>query len=61
MIVTTLAPLVLDAVMMIVYLAVMLRYSVVLTLIGVASVIVNIAICSYISHKKDKYSSCYAP
>lgn len=52
MIVTTLAPLVLDAVMMIVYLAVMLRYSVVLTLIGVASVIVNIAICSYISHKR---------
>ncbi len=52
MIVTTLAPLVLDAVMMIVYLAVMLDYNVVLTLIGVASVIVNIAVCSYISHKR---------
>lgn len=52
MIVTTLAPLVLDAVMMIVYLAVMLKYNVVLTLIGVASVIVNIAVCSYISHKR---------
>lgn len=52
MIVTTLAPLVLDAVMMIVYIAVMLKYNVVLTLIGVASVIVNIAVCSYISHKR---------
>ncbi len=52
MIVTTLAPLVLDAVMMVVYLAVMLKYNVVLTLIGVASVIVNIAVCSYISHKR---------
>ncbi|MDD6188739.1 MAG: NHLP family bacteriocin export ABC transporter peptidase/permease/ATPase subunit [Clostridiales bacterium] len=51
-IVTTFAPLVLDAVMMIVYLAVMLKYSVVLTLIGVASVIANLAICSYISRKR---------
>ncbi len=51
-IVVTLAPLVLDAVMMIVYLAVMLKYSVILTLIGVASVIANIAVCAYVSHKR---------
>lgn len=51
-IVVTFAPLVLDAVMMILYLAVMLKYSVLLTLIGVVSVLINLAICTYISNKR---------
>lgn len=51
-IVTTLAPLLLDAVMMLVYLFVMLRYSVVLTMIGITAVLMNLAVCSYITHKR---------
>ena len=51
-IVTTLAPLALDAIMMILYLGVMLKYSLILTLIGIVSVLVNLAICSYVSKKR---------
>lgn len=51
-IVMTFAPLVIDAVMMILYLAVMLKYSVFLTMIGVVSVMINLVLCSYISHKR---------
>lgn len=51
-IVTTLAPLVLDAIMMVLYLSIMLKYSLLLTLIGVLSVLVNLAICGYVSKKR---------
>ncbi len=51
-IVNTLAPLALDALALILYLAVMLRYSAVLTLIGVASVIINLLISGYIARKR---------
>lgn len=51
-IVMTFAPLVLDAVMMLLYLAVMLKYSVLLTLIGVVSVMINIAVSTYVSLKR---------
>jgi len=52
MMVNTLAPLVLDAVMMVLYLVVMLKYSVVLTLLGVLSVIANLLLSGYISQKR---------
>lgn len=51
-IVMTLAPLALDAVMMILYLVIMLKYSVLLTFIGIVSVLINLALCTYISHKR---------
>lgn len=50
--VNTFAPLVLYAVMMSFYLIVMLRYSVILTLIGLASVLVNLILSSIISKKR---------
>ena len=50
--VNTFAPLALDAAMMVFYLVVMLRYSVVLTLIGLASVLANLALSSVISKKR---------
>ena len=50
--VNTLGPLVLDAVMMVFYLVVMLRYSWILTLVGVASVAVNLWVGRYISKKR---------
>lgn len=50
--VDTFAPLALNAVMMVFYLAVMLRYSVILTLIGIFSVIANLALSSIISRKR---------
>lgn len=50
--VNTFAPLVLNAVMMSFYLIVMLRYSVILTLIGLASVLVNLILSSIISKKR---------
>ncbi len=50
--VNTLAPLLLDAVMMIFYLAVMLRYSVALTAVGIASVLVNFFLSQIISKKR---------
>ena len=50
--VNTLAPLVLNAVMMVFYLVVMLRYSVLLTLIGLASVLANLLLSNIISKKR---------
>lgn len=51
-IVNTLAPLVLDTVMMVFYLVVMIRYSWILTLVGVASVILQLFLSRYISKKR---------
>ena len=48
----TLAPLVLNAGMMIFYLVVMIRYNVVLTAVGVASVVINLFMSRYISDKR---------
>ena len=51
-IVNTLAPLFLNSVMMVFYLVVMIRYSWLLTLVGIASVIFNLFISQYISRKR---------
>ena len=48
----TLAPLVLDTGMMVFYLIVMIRYSWILTLVGLASLAVNMALSQYISRKR---------
>lgn len=50
--VNTFAPLVLDAFMMVFYLVVMIRYSWILTLIGIASIFVNLLISNLISKKR---------
>lgn len=50
--VETLAPVVLDTVMMILYLVLMIRYSLILTAIGVGSVLVNIFLAQLISRKR---------
>ena len=50
--VDTIAPLAINTFMMIFYLVVMIRYSLVLALIGVASVIINAAISQYITNKR---------
>lgn len=50
--VETFAPLALNTIMMIFYFVVMLRYSVMLTLIGVASIIVNLIVSNIISKKR---------
>ncbi|MBP3426714.1 MAG: NHLP family bacteriocin export ABC transporter peptidase/permease/ATPase subunit [Clostridia bacterium] len=50
--VSTFAPLVIDACMMVFYLVVMLRYSVMLTLVGVASILINTGISRIISSKR---------
>ncbi len=50
--VNTFAPLALNAVMMVFYLVVMLRYSVLLTLIGVASIAINLLVSRLISKKR---------
>ena len=50
--VNTLAPLLLNAVMMIFYLVVMLRYSVVLTLVGVTTILINVIAGKVISEKR---------
>lgn len=50
--VNTLAPIVLDAFMMILYLVVMIRYSWILTLIGIASIFINLLISNIISKKR---------
>ena len=51
-IVNTLAPLALNTLMMVFYLAVMIRYSWILTLVGIASVIFQLFISRYISKKR---------
>ena len=48
----TFTPLFLNTIMMFFYLFVMLRYSVLLTIVGVASIFVNIAVSRYISSKR---------
>jgi NHLM bacteriocin system ABC transporter peptidase/ATP-binding protein len=50
--VRTFAPLTIRAVMMVFYLVVMLRYSVVLTLIGVMSIVINTLVSRFISAKR---------
>lgn len=50
--VNTFAPLALEAIMMVFYLVVMLRYSVMLTLIGLLSVVANLVISRIISKKR---------
>ena len=50
--VETVAPLALNTVMMIFYLVVMLRYSVLMTLVGIASLAVNLFIARYLSEKR---------
>ncbi len=50
--VQTFAPLVLETLMMIFYLIVMIRYSLVLTLVGIASILINIAVSRMISKKR---------
>jgi len=50
--VNTVAPLLLSAVMMVFYLVVMLRYSLLLTLIGLVSVLINIAMSRVIAEKR---------
>ncbi|MCR5637061.1 MAG: NHLP family bacteriocin export ABC transporter peptidase/permease/ATPase subunit [Clostridiales bacterium] len=46
------APLVLDAVMMIIYLVVMIKYSVLLAFVGILSVILNLLVAGFISKKR---------
>ena len=50
--VSTFAPLVIQAAMMVFYLVVMLRYSLLLTLVGVASIVINTAMSRIISAKR---------
>ena len=50
--VNTLGPLVLNAIMMVFYLVVMLRYSWILTLVGLASVLINLGVSRFISKKR---------
>ena len=50
--VNTFAPLIIEACMMVFYLVVMIRYSVLLTLIGVASIFINMFVSRYISKKR---------
>ena len=50
--INTFAPLALNIIMMLFYLLVMLRYSYVLTLVGISSVVINIALSQIISTKR---------
>ena len=50
--VQTVAPLALNTIMMIFYLIVMLRYSVLLTLVGVASLAINLFVARYLAEKR---------
>ena len=50
--VSTVAPLALNTVMMVFYLAVMLRYSVLMTLVGIASLLLNLLTARYLSEKR---------
>ena len=50
--VNTLTPLVLNIAMMIFYLIVMIRYSVLLTMVGIATIVMNSLLASYISRKR---------
>lgn len=48
----TVAPLIIDAVMMVFYFVVMLRYSLVLSAVGIASIIINLVFSRIISGKR---------
>ena len=50
--VNTVAPLALNTLMMVFYLVIMLRYSVVMTLVGIASLTLNLAVAQYLSNKR---------
>ncbi len=50
--VNTVAPLALNTVMMLFYLVVMLRYSVMMTLVGIASLVLNLLVARYLSDKR---------
>lgn len=50
--VNTLAPLILDVIMMVFYLVVMIRYSWILTLVGIASIFINMIVAQVISRKR---------
>jgi len=50
--VNTMSPLVIQACMMVIYLVVMLRYSLVLTLVGVSSIVINLLMSRIISQKR---------
>ena len=50
--VNTVAPLALNTVMMAFYLVVMLRYSVLMTLVGIASLLLNLGVARYLSAKR---------
>ena len=50
--VNTAAPLVLNTVMMVFYLAVMLHYSAVMTLVGVTSLVINLFVARYLSKRR---------
>lgn len=54
--VSVFAPLVVKTVMMIIYLVVMVRYSLVLSIVGVASILLNTVISNYISRKRINLS-----
>lgn len=54
--INTLAPTVLDIMMMVIYLFVILRYSVALTVVGVAGLIINISVVQIISSKRVNIS-----
>ena len=58
--VNTFAPLVLNSLMMIFYLVVMIRYSPVLTLMGVTSVFLNLLLSNIISKKRVNNCPCPA-
>ena len=50
--VNTVAPLALNPVMMVFYLVIMLRYSVLMTLVGIASLLLNLGVARYMSGKR---------
>ena len=50
--VDTVAPLALNTVMMVFYLVVMLRYSVIMTLVGIASLLINLLVANYLAKKR---------
>ena len=54
--VDTIAPLALNAIMMLFYLFIMIRYSVVMTCFGIASVLFNLLMSRYISKKRINFS-----
>ncbi len=50
--VNTLTPLVLNIIMMVFYLVIMIRYSLLLTVVGLAAIVINTLLASYISRKR---------